>query len=86
MKNPLILLAAIALASCATPKAVVVEETGKKKQPASAPAPPETPAALADDGLRLGEDWLTLPEDTQLRSTAPIKDGNATIITRPPSD
>lgn len=56
--------------------------------PADTPAAPvDKPAALADDGLRLGEDMLALPEDNQLRSTAPIKkDGNATIITSPPSD
>jgi hypothetical protein len=30
---------------------------------------------------------LTLPDDTQLRSTAPLKkEGDATIIARPPSE
>ena len=85
MKNTLILLAAIALASCAAPKAVVVAEAPKRKQPAAAPA--ETPIAHADDDMRLPEDLLALPEDSQLRSSAPIsKDGDATIITSPPSE
>lgn len=87
MKNPFIPLAALALASCAAPKAVVIEEAPVKQQPAAAPAAPiEKPAALADDGLRLG-DMLTLPDDNQLRSTAPLKkEGEATIITSPPSE
>lgn len=84
MKNPLILLAAIALASCAAPKAVVVAEAPKKKV-VTAPAAPEEPA-LADDDLRL-PDMLTLPDDTQLRSAAPLKkEGDATIITSPPTE
>lgn len=87
MKNPVILLAALALSSCAPPKAIVVEEAPKQLQPAAKPsAPVEKPAATADDGLRL-PDMLTLPDDDQLRSTAPTeKDGDATIITSPPSD
>lgn len=84
MKNPLILLASIALASCAAPKAVVVAEAPKTKRPA---APAETPIALADDGMRLPENLLALPEDNQLRSSAPInKDGGGTIITSPPTE
>lgn len=90
MKNLLILLAAFALASCATPKAVVVGEAPLKQQAdADVTSVPKEkkPPALANDGLRLPDDMLALPEDNQLRSTAPIKrDGNATIITSPPSD
>jgi hypothetical protein len=87
VKKPVILLAALALASCAAPKAIVVEDAPKKQQPGAAPATPvEKPAALADDGLRL-PDMLTLPDDNQLRSTAPTKkDGEGTIITSPPTD
>lgn len=84
MKNPTILLAALALASCAPPQAVVIEEAQKKQQPA-APAEPEKPA-LADDGLRL-PDMLTLPDENQLRSAAPLKEeGEATIIATPPTE
>lgn len=84
MKNPTILLAALALASCAPPKAIVIAEA-PKKEVVIAPAAPETPA-LADDGLRL-PDMLVLPDDTQLRSVAPLKkDGDATIITSPPTE
>jgi len=87
VKNPVILLAALALSSCAPPKAIVVEEAPKKQERATATAAPvEKPAATADDGLRL-PDMLTLPDDDQLRSTAPTeKDGDATVITSPPSD
>lgn len=84
MKNPVILLSALALASCAAPKAAVIPEVPKKPV-IKAPVAPEKPA-LADDGLRL-PDMLTLPDDTQLRSTAPLKkEGDATIIARPPSE
>lgn len=84
MKSPTILLAALALASCAPPKAIVTPEAPKKPVSA-APATPERPA-LADDGLRL-PDMLTLPDDTQLRSVAPLeKEGDATIITSPPTE
>ncbi len=88
MKNTFILLAAIALPSCAAPKTAVLEEVPKKQQPpAPAPAPVEKPATLADDGLRLPEDMLALPDDSQLRSTAPSeKSGTAPIIIRPPED
>ncbi len=85
MKNPTILLATLALASCAPPKAVVIAEP-PKKEVVIAPAAPEIPA-LADDGLRLGDDMLNLPDDTQLRSVAPLKkDGNAKIIISPPTE
>ena len=84
MKNPIILLASLALASCAPPKAIVIAEA-PKKEVVIAPAAPEIPA-LADDGLRL-PDMLTLPDDTQLRSVAPLKkDGDATIVTSPPTE
>jgi hypothetical protein len=87
VKNPFILLSALALASCAPPKAIVIQEAPKTQQPAAASTTPvEKTAALPDDGLRLG-DMLTLPDDNQLRSAAPTeKDGNATIITSPPGD
>ena len=87
MKNPFILLSALALASCAPPKAIVIQEAPKTQQPAAASTTPvEKTAALPDDGLRLG-DMLTLPDDNQLRSAAPTeKDGNATIITSQPGD
>lgn len=84
MKNPTILLVAIALASCVPPKAGVIAEVPTKPV-VIAPAAPEKPA-IADDGLRL-PDMLALPDDTQLRSTAPLdKEGDATIIARPPTE
>jgi hypothetical protein len=61
VKNPVILLSALALASCVPPKAAVIPEVPKKTV-IKAPVAPEKPA-LADDGLRL-PDMLTLPDDT----------------------
>lgn len=84
MKKPVILLGVFALASCVPPKASMIAEVPTKPV-VIAPAAPEKPA-IADDGLRL-PDMLTLPDDTQLRSTAPLKkEGDATIIARPPTE
>ena len=86
MKNPLILLTALALASCGPPKAIIVAEAPVKPvaKPAAAPAP-AVPSA-PDDGLRL-PDLLALPDDEQLRSSPdPSGGGNATVITRPPAE
>jgi hypothetical protein len=84
VKSPIILLAALTFASCAPPKATVIAEAPKKPV-VTAPAAPETPA-LADDGLRL-PDMLTLPDDNQLRSAAPLKkEGDAAIIASPPTE
>ena len=84
MKNSVILLSALALASCVPPKVAAIPEVPKKPV-VNAPVAPEKPA-LADDGLRL-PDMLTLPDATQLRSTAPLKkEGDATIIARPPTE
>lgn len=84
MKNPVILLAALAFASCAPPKAIVIEEAPVEKTPPA--AAPEKPAALADDGLRLPDDILALPEDSQLRSAAVPEKSEATIIASPPTE
>lgn len=88
MKKSIISLALLALASCATPKAVVIEQTPIKQQPSvTSDATVKKLPALANDGLRMPEDMLALPDDNQLRSTAPIKkDGNATIVTSPPTE
>lgn len=82
MKPPIILLAALAVASCAPAKVIVIPEP-PKKDVLITPAAPITPA-LVDDGLRL-PDMLTLPDDNQLRSAPTFKKaGDATIITSPP--
>jgi len=84
VKNPTILLAALCLASCAPPKAIVIAEAPKKEVPAK-PAATVLPAP-ADDGLRL-PDMLALPDENQLRSAAPLKkEGDATIIASPPAE
>jgi hypothetical protein len=88
VKKPAILFLAIGLASCAAPKAIVVEEVSpvrKKQAPAAAPKP--TPPTLpANDGMRLPEDLLALPDDSQLRSAATPNEGDAIIIARPPEE
>jgi hypothetical protein len=89
VKYPAILLLAIGLASCAAPKAIVIAEAPMKKETAAAdPASQPKQANLpADDGMRLPEDLLALPADNQLRSVAAEpKDGDATVIARPPKD
>ena len=82
---------ALALLSCAAPKARVVEEP--KPQPeavAAAPAVPDAGVLPAQDrGIRL-PDMLGLPGDTEFRATTPPapKGGSeaGAVISRPPTD
>lgn len=81
---------ALALLSCAAPKAIVVEEApAAETQPvedalASGPAIPNMP----DDGIRL-PDMLGLPDEGELRSAASSPDAGTSdsgaVIARPPS-
>jgi hypothetical protein len=88
VKRFAILLLAIGLASCAAPKAIVIAEAPKKTETVVDSVPQPKQASLpAHDGMRLPEDLLNLPEDNQLRSAAAEpKDGDATVIARPPKD
>lgn len=80
-------------ASCAPPKALVVEAakpTGAPAAPvelaANDPAPLEAP--LPDDGIRL-PDMLTMPGEGELRSNPPPprKTGEpGAVVARPPTD
>jgi hypothetical protein len=83
---------ALALFSCAPPKAVVIKEapvpatrrsSGEKPALAASPAKPAPP----DDGLRL-PDMVTMPNDSELRATHPVKSATSTdtgaVIARPP--
>jgi hypothetical protein len=82
---------ALALFSCAAPKAVVVgpppaPKQEKAEEPAVAELPPANPD---DDGIRLPE-MLGLPADGEFRATTTIApkaggEGNA-VISRPPTD
>lgn len=85
--SPLAALVLALVSSCATPEAVLIEEAPLIPQPTAAPASSvEKLTSLANDGLRLG-DMLTLPDDNQLRSTTALKkEGEATIITSPPTE
>lgn len=78
----------MALMSCAAPKAEIVEEapvpkTERVKEVATAPETP--PSALPDDGIRL-PDMLSLPGESELRSTRPptTGGGSGAVIARPP--
>ena len=81
---------ALALLSCAAPKAIVVSETPvqetKAEETAAAPEPaiPNEP----DDGIRL-PDMLNLPDEGELRSAATLP-GKApesgAVIARPPTE
>lgn len=81
-----------ALASCAAPKAVaVVEEPKNKKSAAAGPgdAMPEPFLSRApQDKIRLGDNFLSMPGDTEFRATVPTNASasNGGVIVRPPSD
>ncbi len=82
---------ALALWSCAAPKAIVVELPRAKNNP-SATAPEvadSTLPTLPDDGIRL-PDMLGMPGDGDFHATAPTvpkgqPDASA-VISRPPTD
>jgi hypothetical protein len=81
---------ALALLSCAAPKAIVVEETGAKpkvgkKEETAVAAEPATPA-MDNDGLRL-PDMLGMPGEGEFRSSRPAaggSSGSGAVIARPP--
>ncbi len=77
----------LGLASCAAPKAIVIEVAPVKPvKKAVADAPKPSVPGDPNDGLRL-PDMLALPSDDQLRrSTAPSGDGAAPVIARPPKE
>lgn len=83
---------ALALYSCAAPKAIIVElPPASQHDPGAVPpeiSEPEFPT-LPDDGIRL-PDMLAMPGDNEFRATAPTtpkagSDSNA-VIARPPTD
>lgn len=88
------LMPALALVSCATPKAIVVESApAPKPQPQGAStsepaAKPKSPALL-NDGLRL-PDMETMPGDDEFRAakTPPAAGdaGSGAVISRPPTE
>jgi hypothetical protein len=83
---------AVAMMSCAAPRATVVAEAPvAKKETAPEPqAPvPAEPSMPADDGLRM-PDMLAMPQEGDFRSTNPSAPKTATqsgaVISRPPTD
>ncbi|MGL4401712.1 MAG: hypothetical protein ACRCXD_17765 [Luteolibacter sp.] len=82
---------AVAMISCAAPKAVVVAEAPvvkTEKLPDPAPAPDQTNLPV-DDGLRM-PDMLAMPQEGDFRSTnsaAAVAGGQSNaVIARPPLD
>jgi hypothetical protein len=81
---------ALALLSCAAPKAsVVAENPTQETKPAETAAVPEpaTPGE-PDDGIRL-PDMLGLPDEGELRSSASVPGKtpeSGAVIARPPSE
>lgn len=80
------------LASCAAPKAVAVVEQPKSKQTASAD-PGESMSRpfvsrMPQDKIRLGDNFLAMPGDTEFRATTPANTSAAAgaVTVRPPSD
>jgi hypothetical protein len=84
------LASAMAVLSCAAPKAsVVAEAPAQETKPAETAAVPE-PAAPGepDDGIRL-PDMLSLPNDGELRSTITSQGKtpeSGAVIARPPTE
>jgi hypothetical protein len=82
---------ALALLSCAAPKAIVVEEV---EVPAQPPAPEavvieDLPPPLPDGGFRM-PDLLAMPGDEEFRATSPAfpssQPGSGAVIARPPTE
>jgi hypothetical protein len=81
---------AVALLSCAAPKAIVVEDAAakpkvEKKQESAAAEDPARPA-MDDDGIRL-PDMLGMPGEGEFRSNRPTTggtSGSGAVIARPP--
>lgn len=86
------LASALALMSCAAPKAIVVAEAPvpdmEKPDDASAASEPAVPST-SDDGIRL-PDMLGLPDEGELRSAASLPGGktpdSGAVIARPPTE
>jgi hypothetical protein len=83
---------ALALLSCAAPKALVVEQAPRpKKQQAAVDSAGSEPAfpSPADDGIRL-PDMLAMPGASEFHATSPkapkVGSEAGTVISRPPTD
>ena len=84
---------ALALVSCASPKATPVAETPavpKKEEKVPEPVVVEEPGlpVLPDDGLRM-PDMVTMPEEGEFRSTNPepkMGTQGGAVISRPPTE
>jgi hypothetical protein len=82
---------AVALLSCAAPKAIVVEPppAPKTEKPPEPVVPEVDLSSLPDDGIRL-PDMLGLPGEGEFRPTSPglpsLSPGAGAVISRPPTD
>ncbi len=89
IKTSALLGVALALASCAAPKAVSVEQAVPKKEEKLPEPVLEEMVALPDDGMRM-PDMVGMPSDGDFRSTNPVgqksSSGSGAVISRPPTD
>ena len=89
----LAVLPVLALVSCAAPKAVAVAEPPKPGKPASAvdagdALPKPFVSRAPQDGIRLPENFLSMPGEKEFRRTNPANAlaSPGAVTARPPSD
>lgn len=81
-----------AVVSCAAPKAVAVVDPPKEKTRtgggAGNPMPQPNASRALQDGIRLPDNFLSMPGDTEFRPTAPVRTSASAgaVTVRPPSD
>lgn len=85
------LFAALALFSCVPPKATIVPEPQKKKQPEPEMVNPEPSLPpIQDDGIRLPDNIMSMPGDDEFKAavptTSPANPLPGSINVRPPTE
>jgi hypothetical protein len=81
----------VVLVSCAAPKAVAVADPVTKKpssQTAGDSLPKPVIPGAPQDGIRLPDNFLSMPGEAEFRATAPTNTSasSGAVIVRPPSD
>lgn len=84
-------LPVLALFSCVPPKAVIVPEPQKKKQPEPEVVSPEPSLPpMQDDGIRLPDNIMSMPGDEEFKAAvptpSPINPLPGSINVRPPTE
>lgn len=92
MRSLLVLPVAVLVSSCAAPKAVAVAEPPKSKSASVADPGGDLPKSSAfnapEDGIRLPDNFLSMPADAEFRATVPTNTSasRGAVTARPPSD